>query len=178
MIAELSTTVKLVILGILVALAAAIAGYVWYEHREVGALTKANAVDTSTIAAQATSVSEAHATVVTQQKSADITVNTLEQAASDTAATTATVNTINTTRQTAEQQIQQAYANIPGVGTGSTKAPVKPAPKVITVGKTTIDTSTMTEAQALSTVRIESMWQTYCQLNPADVNAQTCADNQ
>ena len=175
MIAELSTTVKLVIAGVLLALVAAVGGYIWYEHHEVKTLAQANAVDSSTIAAQATSVSDAHATVVTQEKSAAITVDTLNQAASDTAATNATVATITTTRQTQEQQIQQAYADIPGVGKGST---TKPAGKVITVGKSTINTAQVSKADALSTVRVNSMWQTYCQLNPKDADPQACATNQ
>jgi cytoskeletal protein RodZ len=173
------TDIKLIIAGIVAAIVLIAGGVLWYEHHEVTALTKANATDTSTIAAQAQSVSDAHATVVTQEKSAAITVNTLNQAASDTAATAATVTTINTSRKTQEQQIEEAYAQIPGVtkgasGTSTTKTPAK----VITVGKTTINTGTVSEATALSTVRIKSMWQTYCQLNASDADAAACATNQ
>jgi outer membrane murein-binding lipoprotein Lpp len=158
------TDIKLIIAGIVAAIVLIAGGVLWYEHHEVTALTKANATDTSTIAAQAQSVSDAHAT---------------NQAASDTAATAATVTTINTSRKTQEQQIEEAYAQIPGVtkgasGTSTTKTPAK----VITVGKTTINTGTVSEATALSTVRIKSMWQTYCQLNASDADAAACATNQ
>jgi FtsZ-interacting cell division protein ZipA len=172
------TDIKLIIAGVVAAVILIVSGVLWYEHHEVKTLTQANAVDSTTIAAQAQSVSDAHATVVNQAKSAAITEQTQDQAASDTAATTATVNTINSTRQSAEQQIEQAYAQIPGVVGGKTTTPIKPAPKVITVGKTTINTGTVSEATALSTVRIQSMWQTYCQLNPADANAAACTANQ
>jgi hypothetical protein len=172
------TDIKLIIGGIILAVCAIVAGVLIYEHHEVKSLTQANAVDSTTIAAQAQSVSDAHATVVTQAKSAAITVQTLDQAASDTAATTATVNTINGNLQSSVETIQQAYNQIPGIVGGKTTTPVKPAPKVITVGKTTINTGTVSEATALSTVRIESMWQTYCQLNPADADPQACAANQ
>lgn len=173
----MTAQIKLVIAGIVLAIIAAIIGVIWYEHHEVKALTTANAIDTSTIAAQATSVSEAHAAVVTGEQSAQITENTQIQAASETAATNTAAQTINTDRQTAEQEVIQDYASAPAVTSGAATS-ITPPHKIITIGKTTIDTSKTTEANALSAVRIQSMWDTYCQLNSKNANASACAANQ
>lgn len=169
----MTAQIKLILAGVLAAIALAVVGVIWYQHHEVGTLTTQNATDKTVIADQATSVSEAHATVTTAQQSSAITVNTLVQAASETTATTNVANAISTTQAQQEQVVIQAYASAPAA------ASTIPSPaKVITVGKTTIDTSKTTETDALSAVRIQAMWDTYCKLNPKEADVKACAANQ
>jgi hypothetical protein len=174
--------IKLIIAGIIATLIAVTIGVVVWQHHEVTSLTQATATDKVTIADQAQSVSEAHATVVTEAKSAAITEQTQVRAASEVAAAAATTTTIATTRQTKEQAIEAAYAQIPGAvkGSKSTKTTTtsKPAAKVITIGKTSIDTSKTSERDALASVRLASMWQTYCQLNQDQADPIACLANQ
>jgi FtsZ-interacting cell division protein ZipA len=134
---------KLIVAGILVAIAAIAAGVIWYQHREVGSLNKQNGADKVVIADQQQAASEAHTTINNQQQSAQVT------------------DAGNVAIQQAPVKNEQQQATVQQQ-TDTTISTIKQ--QYNTLPKT--DQNAVAEDQAIAQAQIDGLWKTYCNVEP------------
>jgi hypothetical protein len=130
---------------VVLALIAAAALLLWYEHREVKTLTQQTGADANVISQQDAAASNAATTIQDQQTTAVITDQTQQNIATTTQDTNTQQQQVNSATTNAINSVDQQYSNQP--------APATPAQAT---------SEATAESKAISTIQINSLWQTYC----------------